>query len=170
MNVGVATFGIVVDRMPNFGVVFVLLLLAKLFYDKTTSYQFDEELTEKDNAAFGVCLAGYLVGVGIALVGALFGTGDSLGEDMITLLIGGVATILLMRLGVLINDRLILWRFSVDKEVIQDRNVGTGFVVAGSCVATGFMLNGVLSGESSSLLGGIIDIVVYWTATRSVYR
>ena len=168
MDAGVATFWIAVGRMPNFAVIFALLLLAKVFYERTTSYQFDEELTEKDNPAFGVCLAGYLVGVAIALVGALFGTGDSLGQDMITLLIGGVATILLMRLGVLVNDKLILWRFRIDKELIQDRNVGTGFVVAGSCVATGFVLNGVLSGESDSLLGGILDIAIYWTVGQAI--
>jgi len=168
MDAGVATFWIAVGRMPNFAVIFALLLLAKVFYERTASYQFDEELTEKDNPAFGVCLAGYLVGVAIALVGALFGTGDSLGPDMITLLIGGVATILLMRLGVLVNDKLILRKFSIDKELIQDRNVGTGFVVAGSCVATGFVLNGVLSGESDSLLGGILDIAIYWTVGQAV--
>lgn len=168
MDSVLATLDTVVAAMPNFAAIFVLLLLAKLFYDKTTPYGFDEELVEKDNAAFGVCLAGYLVGVGIALTGALFGTGGDLGEDMVTLLIGGVATILLMRLSVLINDKLILRHFSVDKELIQDRNVGTGFVVGGSCVATGFMLNGVLSGQSSTLAAGIVDIGIYWAVGQAI--
>ena len=162
METIILTLDKIVTSMPQFGIAFLLLLLGKVFYDRTTSYQFNDELTTKDNPAFGVCLAGYLIGLSLAMSGALFGTGWSLKENLLTVLVGGLAALLLMRLSVFINDKLILYKFSIDKEMIQDRNLGTGFVVAGSCLATGFMLNGVLTGESSSFLLGIRDIAVYF--------
>src|SRR5688572_8391954 len=41
-----------------------------VFYQKTCHFSFTEELTVRDNPAFGVCLAGYLVGLVIALAAA----------------------------------------------------------------------------------------------------
>ena len=163
MDTVMVTLQKVVTSMPQFGMAFVLLLLGKVFYDHTTAYKFNEELTTKDNPAFGTCLSGYLIGLGIAMSGALFGTGWSLRENILIVLAGGIAAVILMRLSVLINDKLILYKFSIDKEMIEDRNLGTGFVVAGSCLATGLMLNGVLTGESASFLMSIRDIIIYFT-------
>jgi len=162
MDAIMVTLQKVVTSMPQFGMAFVILLLGKVFYDYTTPYHFNEELTTKDNPAFGVCLSGYLIGLGIAMSGALFGAEWSLRENILIVLVGGIAAIILMRLSVFINDKLILYKFSIDKEMIQDRNLGTGFVVAGSCLATGLMLNGVLTGESASFLIGVRDIIVYF--------
>jgi len=164
----VTSLQMVFDAMPSFAMAFVLLLAGKVVYDKTTPYSIDDELTEKDNAAFGVCMAGYLVGLGIALCGALFGTGLSLQEDLLTILLGGLASIVLMRLSITVNDRLILSAFSIDKEMIEDRNAGTGAVVAGGSIATGLMLNGVLTGESESVAFVVRDIVVYWLAGQAL--
>ncbi len=162
MEVVTATLIKILAGMPHLAILLVGLFLAKLFFQVTSRYKFSEELTAKDNPAFGVCLSGYLVGTGIALYGALFGATGILTEDAAGILVGVVAIIILMRLGVVVNDAAILFRFSIRKELSHDRNVGTGFVVAGSCIATGWMLNGVLSGVSTSLLTSIRDIVVYW--------
>lgn len=163
MEVIVASLGKILESMPYFGILLVCLFVAKWFFDLTTPYKFSSELTDKDNPAFGVCLAGYLIGSGIALTGVLFGTNGSIGDDIVGIIIGSVATIVLIRLSVLINDLAILHKFAIHKELIEDRNVGTGFVVAGSCIATGWMLNGVLSGHSESMLLVVRDIIVYWT-------
>ncbi len=157
-------FETVMSNMPQFVMAFGLVLFGKMVYDATTPYRIDDELTGKNNAAFGVCLAGYLIGLGLALCGALFGAGESLLDDLVTIFIGGIAAVVLLRLSVWVNDKFILHRFSIDKEMIEDGNVGTGAVVAGSCIATGLMLNGVLTGESTSLVVGLRDIVVYWIA------
>ena len=72
----------VVSSMPYFAVVFVLALFGKVFFDKTTPFVIGEELTAKDNPAFGVAFAGYVVGLGIALSGSLppLKTGPPLGS------------------------------------------------------------------------------------------
>jgi len=67
-----------------------------------------------------------------------------------------------MRISLFINDMAILHNFSIKKEISSDRNSGVGFVVAGTSIATGFMLNGVFSGYSDTFLIGLRDIVIYW--------
>lgn len=148
--------------MPQFALLLIGLIIAKLIYQWTSSYNFNDELTEKDNPAFGVSLAGYLVGAGIALTGSLFGSTGNLTEEATDITIGVIAVIVLMRLSVWLNDCAILYKFSVKKEISNDRNAGTGFVLAGTSISTGLMLNGVLSGHSDSMMLGMRDIAVYW--------
>ncbi|MDA1190642.1 MAG: DUF350 domain-containing protein [Candidatus Poribacteria bacterium] len=154
--------------MPHFAIAFVMLLISKWVYDLTTPYNFNDELTENDNPAFGVCLAGYLIGSAIAMGGALSALGTTFMEDLMWVSILGAITVVLMRVSVVINDKLILTKFSVNKEMFQDRNVGTGFVVAGSCVATGFVLNGVFNGHSDSMALAFRDILVYWVVGQLI--
>jgi uncharacterized membrane protein YjfL (UPF0719 family) len=153
----------ILTKMPNFGLLLVGLILSKYFFDMTTKYKFDTELTENDNPAFGVALAGYLFGSGMALSGAVFGAGFSLTEDAIHIAIMSVLIIVLMRVSVIINDLAILYKFSISKELIEDKNVGTGFVLAGGSIATGCMLNGALSGQSDTIASSVVDIIIFWT-------
>ena len=153
----------ILAKMPNFGFLLIGLILSKYFFDLTTKFKFDTELTENDNPAFGVALAGYLFGSGIALSGAVFGAGISLKEDAVHIAIMSVMVIFLMRVSVLINDWAILYKFSISKELIEDKNVGTGFVLAGGSIATGCMLNGALSGQSETFAAGLIDIIIFWS-------
>jgi len=150
-------------KMPNFALLLIGLILTKYFFDMTTKFKFDTELTENDNPAFGVALAGYLFGSGIALSGAVFGAGYSLTDDAIHIAIMSILIIVLMRVSVMINDWAILYNFSISKELIEDKNVGTGFVLAGGSIATGFMLNGALSGQSETLASSVVDIIIFWS-------
>jgi uncharacterized membrane protein YjfL (UPF0719 family) len=162
------TFAKTLAGLPAFAVALALFVAGKYFYRWTSRFDFDDQLTARNNPAFGVTLAGYLLGLVLALAGAFFGlTGDWM-ADMLAVLVFGVAAVLLMRVSVWINDRFILYTFSNTHEIIHDRNMGTGFVVAGGCVATGLIINGVLSGNSDSLLAGLRDTVLYWALGQVV--
>ncbi len=152
----------ILNGMPHFALLLIGLFLAKLFFKMTSSFDFDNELTEKDNPAFGVYLSGYLLGAGFALTGALFNSGLSFIADMQNAAFGIIATILLMRFSLFINHKIILSKFSVSKEISTDKNSGTGFVVAGGAIATGLMLNGMLSGSSDSWWLAFRDVAVYY--------
>jgi len=168
------------DQLPLFVVAILILWVGKIVYDLTTKYSFNEELCEKDNSAVGVSLAGYLIGIGFALKGAFQGviatpavtvltaedgttTELATSSPLIDIAINGVLIIVLMRISVWISDKFILYKFKVEKELVEDRNPGTGFVVAGSCIATGLMLCGVLNGSSANYTEMIRDIFVYWS-------
>ncbi|MCX6967993.1 MAG: DUF350 domain-containing protein, partial [Verrucomicrobia bacterium] len=141
----------------------------KLFYERTSQVGFLEELTERDNPAFGACLAGYLLGITLAITGAfpLSPVSHLIAvRDMTT---GGVLAILLMRASIWINDKLILNHFSIDLEMLRDRNIGAGAAVAGSCIGTGLVLAGALTGSSPSWLHSVRDIVVFWAAGQLLF-
>lgn len=159
----------VLVSVPFFAIMALMLFAGKKLFDLTTSYNFQEELTKKDNPAFGVAISGFVLGLAIALGSTTYGVGgQSTVDAFISLAIYGLLAIVLMRLSITINDRFILHRFCIQKEIIEDKNTGTAFVVAGSCVATGFMIAGALRGESISFIAGIVDLFVYWAVGQSL--
>lgn len=136
----------------------VIFLIAKFLKDWFTPYNIDTEITQHDNPAMAISLAGYYLGVFAVFIGALLGPSTTLVEDLIT--VGGYSLlgILLLNLSRYINDKLILFQFSTKKEIIEDHNSGTGIVVFGSYLASGLVVAGAIHGEG----GGIITALVFY--------
>lgn len=153
----------VLSAIPLFAIIFVLTFAAKWIFQRTSRFCIDEELTERDNPAFGIAFGGYMVGIAIALSGTVL-PWESVptGGDLLIVAMFGVVAALLMRASLWVNHRAILYQFPLYKELIVDHNLGTGFVVAGSSIATGFMLRGVMAGYSHSVLLGLRDTVIYF--------
>lgn len=118
----------------------------------------EKELLEQDNLAVAIEMGGYLVGLTLALGGALWGTSSTLAKGVVSMAGYGVLAIVLLNAAAFVNDWLILTRSDADKEIVEDQNSGVGMVTAASHVATGLILNGVLSGEG----GGLGALVVFW--------
>ena len=57
------------------------------------------------------------------------------------------AGLLLLNLGRWVVDRLVLTQFSTTKEIIEDRNAGTGAVEFGAYIATALVIAGAISGN-----------------------
>jgi len=148
--------------IPFYAYALLLAFVGCLYYRKTCRFSFTEELTVRDNPAFGVCLAGYLLGLVIALAAAFPANAVSPLDAFISMTYSGLLAIVLMRASIYVNGRFILSRFCITDEMLRDRNVGTGFAVAGSSIATGLVLAGVLTGESDSYLFAVRDILLYW--------
>ncbi|MFB6229545.1 MAG: DUF350 domain-containing protein [Salinibacter sp.] len=125
----------------------VVFMIGRWANRMITSYDIEEVLTEEDNPALAVSLAGYYLGIVIIYVGALLGPSHGLQTDL--LLVGGYALggILLLLLSRYLNDKLILTGFSADKEILEDRNPGTGVVRFGSYVASALIVAGAVHGE-----------------------
>ncbi len=169
LDVVVLTATRVVESLPYFLIGLVLLVAGKFVFDKIKGdIQFDEELTTKDNPAFGVFLAAFLVAIGIAVAGASDGIELSLMDDLIPVVSYGALAVVLLLLSIGINNLLILRKFDIYKEMITDRNVGTAMAVAGGTLATGLMLNGALTGESDSFAMGLRDVLVYWAIGQAL--
>lgn len=163
MNALLTSLRTVVGVFPYFLLGLVILYLGKYVFDWTTPrIQDDRELTERENPAFGVLFVGYILGLAFSIAGSFFSFSSSVVANLATVATSGVAGIVLLRLGLLIGDKVILYSFSVEKEIIDDRNLGAAFAVAGLLVATGLMIEGVMSGESASYLLMLRDIAVYW--------
>ena len=156
-------FAHLVHGLALAAIALALLALARIVFGTTTSLDPTTELIDRTNSAYGLYLAAFLSGTAIALAGTLFGRhGEPLLSSSGAIFCEGLLLIVLMRLGCEINDRLVLSGFSLDQEISDDQNRGAAFCVGGSCLATGLVLNGALSGYSDGLLLGLRDTVILW--------
>jgi len=138
---------------------FCLFYVGKLVYKIfNRRINIQDELVNKDNFAFSVSLVGYYLGLLLAIGGAFIGESKGLATDLLELAVYGVLAIILLNISGIINQKLILYKFSVEKEIITDRNTGTGVVIAANHVANGLILLGALSGEG----GGIDTSLIFW--------
>lgn len=134
------------------------------------------ELVEKDNMAFAVAHAGYYTGLLIAICGAIAGPSYGLVTDLILIFTYGLEAIVLLNFAIILNDKLLLSQFAVHKEIIEDRNVGTGVVEAASAIATGLIVYGAVIGEGGGYLMGAIpaglegyvSMLIFWVAGQLV--
>jgi uncharacterized membrane protein YjfL (UPF0719 family) len=147
---------------------FILFWIGKLVYDLTTpSYQVGEELVEKDNTALAIALIGYYFALVLAIGGVMAGESRGLETDLIDIAIYGPLAIILLNVSRLINDRLILRKFKVRDELINDQNSGTGAVVFAGYIATGLVINGASSGVAVlDTTGTVISVVVFWALSQ----
>lgn len=144
----------------------IVLLVGKLLYSLVNRKRFDIriELLEHDNLAFAIALAGYYFGVVLAASGRLFGPHGYWMEDGLEVLVFGLVAVVLLNISRFINSRVILRHFDSVKEIIGDRNVGTGVIEAASHIANGLVLMGAFSGDD-------VDMVValgFWAVAQVV--
>ena len=138
--------------------VFILFLIGKWIYDKLNRrFDLRFELVENDNFALAIAVVGYYLGLVFAIGGVLSGPTYGIFEDLIDVFYYGIVAILLMNISAIINDKIILRKFDNIKEIIEDRNAGTGVIVAANHIANGLIISGAISGE-----GDLITALVFW--------
>ena len=135
-----------------------IVLFSKMINDLLTPYKVDDELTNKDNVALSTSIGGYFGATTIVYIGAFLGPTRGIIMDL--LFVGGYSIfgVILLNISRFINDRLILYKFSNVKEIIEDRNVGTGAVQFGSYIASGLIVAGAIHGEG----GGILTALAFF--------
>lgn len=144
----------------------VLVLLAKPIKGLTTRYHLSDELTKHDNKAVAVATAGYIFGVLTIIRGVMISGGTpyaTIWRDLISVATWTVISLVLLLLSAWINRKFLLNRFEMHKELITDRNIGTGVVLAGTYIGTSFMISASISGSTG---GGyameILDTLVFF--------
>lgn len=165
--------------------IFYLILVVAVFFlgkwanDRFTSYDLNRELTGRDNKAVAVSFTGYLFSLAIILA-AVLGSGSSgestgsvwgdLGADLLATLIWSASGILLLQVAHLANDKLLLHRFSNEKELTEDQNVGTGAVQCGAYIGSALVIAGAISGDDSYGLGLELAITgVYFVVAQAAF-
>ncbi|HFE64500.1 MAG TPA: DUF350 domain-containing protein [Caldithrix sp.] len=139
--------------------VFILFLIGKWVYDKLNPrFVLRVQLVEKDNVAVALAVVGYYLGLVFAVGGVLEGPSAGILEDLIDIFFYGIAAIVLLNLSGFINDKIVLYKFDNVKEIIEDRNAGTGAVLAGNYIAIGLIVSGAISGEG----GDLITAAAFW--------
>lgn len=150
-------------------VTLLLFYVAKKVFDWLVPYKLDDELNKKDNKAVAVAFSGYMFGVGYILYSVVKGEpifehtiGIFLLKDVGITALWSLGGIFLLLVASFFNDKILFSKFDNTKELIEDRNVGTGAVECGGYIASAVIINAVLSGESTSLLTSIGLTVLYF--------
>ncbi|MFQ5752336.1 MAG: DUF350 domain-containing protein [bacterium] len=139
--------------------VFFLFFVGKFVYDKLNRrFVLQEELLQKDNFAVAIAVVGYYLGLVFAIGGILIGPSTFWLDDLLDILFYGIIAIVLLNISAYINDKIILYKFDNVKEIIEDRNVGTGVIQAANHIAVGLIVYGAISGEG----GDLITAAVFW--------
>lgn len=139
-----------------------LTYVAKKAWGWVLGIHLDDELTEADNPAAGVLLAGYLFAVLIALSGVLAsppaGPKPVLWVEALSFAgfgLAGVAALFFSLLGAPLVGGVRLRR-----DIIQGRNVAAATVVASSFIASGLIFQGSVSGEGAGWVA-VAALVVF---------
>lgn len=143
---------------------FVLFIVGKFVYQIFhPRVKVGWELVENDNLAFAFAHVGYFVGLLLAVGSAVMGESEGdLVWDMIDIAVYGGLSIILLNLSVLINDKVILSKFDLKKEILDEKNVGTGIVEGANAIATGLIVLGAIHGEGFGVGGPIVTAILYW--------
>ena len=136
----------------------VILLLAKLVQDFLTPYHINDQLRTKDNVALALSITGYYLGIIVVFLGAVYEpiaviADENLGfttdywKDVLEVFLYSLGGIVVLNVARIVVDRLVLYQFSTEKEIVTDQNAGAGAVEFGVYVATGLIIAGAISGE-----------------------
>jgi uncharacterized membrane protein YjfL (UPF0719 family) len=142
----------------------VVLTLAKLARDVVTRYGLEEEIVAKGNVAVALRLSGYLLGVILVFLGAVYqplGSADAgygglgfdraFGLEALWVFLYSLAGIVALNLMRVVTDRLVLYRFELEREIVQDQNVGAAAAEFGVNVAAGLVIAGAIAGQGGPL-------------------
>jgi uncharacterized membrane protein YjfL (UPF0719 family) len=133
-----------------------LLVLARWVLQWIFGYSLRVMLTDHDNPAIGLAVAGYLFGV-IWTISVLLGApGRGLWWDILDVLLYGALGIVLLTAVALVSCRLFLGLHV--HEQLEARNIAAAVVVAGVYVATSLTYSGALSGEG----GGFLILLLFF--------
>ena len=148
---------------------FLLFFLGKMVYQLFhPRVKVAYELVENDNLAFAFAHVGYFIGLLLSIGSVMVGESEGLFNDLIGIGSYGLLSIVLLNLSLIINDKVILSKFDLEKEVFNDKNVGTGIVEGANAVATGLVVMGAITGEGFGEGGPIVNVMIYWISGQVI--
>ena len=149
----------------------LILFIGKLINSKLSDYDLNKELTENDNKAIAISFSGFLLALCIVISGVLCSpsTVDHFDEsaspflqDIKMTVIWSAVGLALLLISRILCDKLMLPSFSNKVELVRDRNVGVGFVQAGSYISTAMVLRASLMSPVDAPLLEDIGLTVIW--------
>ena len=78
-----------------------------------------------------------------------FGFDLKFGQEVLRVFLYSLAGIVALNLVRLLMDRVILYKFNLENEVVEDQNAGAGAAELGLYVATGLLIAGAVAGEGA---------------------
>lgn len=158
-------------------VVIFLLLVMRWLSGRTSKTSVQEELTVRDNFAFGISLAGRMLSLCIVLSEVVVRhIGEGYVLAAVSALLMGTVVLLLIKVGRYAHDKLVLNRLDKDA-LIADRNTSVALVDAASAVAMAIIIRSSLAWVEGSdqnsvmaLLAVFAVVLVILLSTTRLYE
>lgn len=151
----------------------LIYFIAKFVKDFITPFDDNKELAGKDNPALGLSASGYYLGVIIIYMGAALGPSlapgafetdgefwGAIGKQLLMTGVWALVGIGALNAARVILDKVNLRNFSVEDEIIRDRNVGAGAVEFGSYIASALIISAAIYGDSGGWLTALAFFVI----------
>ena len=124
------------------------------------------ELSRKDNFAFGIAFGGGALALALIVAAAVGGEpAASLVNEGMNVIAYALIGIVLLILGMLINDKVIFHRFSL-KEQIDQQNISAGIVQAANYLALGIIIQSTIRWVETETWEGLISIILVFFAAQ----
>jgi uncharacterized membrane protein YjfL (UPF0719 family) len=103
------------------------------------------ELSEKDNPAFGLAVAGGVLALCIILSSAVGGEAYvSLVSEVINTSIYAIAGVIFLKVGMVLNDKVFFSSFSVP-QALRDKNIGVGLIQGANLIAISIIVHSAIN-------------------------
>ena len=124
----------------DFVIIFALFVSLRLAKGLVSNVHATDEIASEDNFAFGVSFAGGIAALAVMLSGASVGEfGATLAAEAANMAVFGVAGLILITLGRLIQDKLVLSQVSLHDEIAKG-NLAAAIVDVGNALAVAVVI------------------------------
>lgn len=128
----------------DFAIIIALFVSLKFIKGWVSNLHANDEITKKDNFAFGTSFAAGLVGVAIVLTGVSSGEfAPTLGQEALQMLAYGALAIVLIKLGHIFQDKVALRKVSLHDEIVKG-NMTAAMVEFGHVVSVAIVVRSAL--------------------------
>lgn len=156
----------------------LFIFLAKKLDDWRTKDFDDDRHIDDGNLAVGLRRAGLYLGIAIGMIGALSGESAGFRTDMLYLFVDGVLITGCLFISRFINDFIMMGNMNNDRECVKvfilgdgrtaTGNTALGMVEAGMYIATGFILNGSMSGSGGGFVQSLGSALLFFVLGQVV--
>lgn len=152
----------------NVVIVIGVLFCYRHIQAKISGVSSTEELAHKDNFAFGLSVAGGLLALCLILASAVSGEiAGSLADEAINVLLYAAVGIVLLKLGMVVNDHLLMRAFSVTDQLRQ-QNMAVGVVNASNLLAQGIIISAAMHWVEMDSWEGLGFVAMLWLIAQLV--
>lgn len=148
----------VIEIFVYFIIGLIALIIGRKVFDLITPYDLDHETSEKDNFAASITEAGFYVGLAILIHASVAGEVNysdfpflseeepnfwlDLLAELISTFVYFFAGLFCLAVGRKILNMIL--PYDVDKEIVEDRNLGVGMVEAAFYISIAIIIHGIL--------------------------
>ena len=140
----------------------------RYFQSVTQGINTTQELSKKDNFAFGIAFAGGALALAQIIAAAVGGDpAANYFYEAINVSIYAVLGILLLRFGAIVNDKMNFNQFSLTKE-ISKQNITAGIIQAANYIALGIIISAAINWIEVETYEGILSVIFTFVTAQAV--